>query len=129
MFRIRDLIDDADAQVAFGLAIIAALFIAFLPEVAWDRLIERGTYLAGVLAAPAGVVVMRYLLRITGAHATGRVLAAAAADPNSPDVVGLVELGSQPQRAVIDGGRELTDAQLDDLDRAAGEAADGAQGS
>jgi hypothetical protein len=131
MFRIRDLIDDADAQVAFGLALIAALFIAFLPDVAWDRLVERATYLLTVGGGVIGVIVLRYLLRIAGALSAGRVLAAAAAAPgalDTGDVVTLVEHGSQPQRASIDGGRELTEAQLDDLDRAAGEAADAGDG-
>lgn len=123
MFKIKELADDADANIALAVAFIVTLLAAFLPDVAWDRLVERGTYLATVGGGVFGVIVMRYLLRIAGAFQTGKVLAAAAADPHGPDgIVGLVEHGSDPSKATLPGGSPLTDGDLAELARANAEA-------
>ena len=122
MFRIKQLAEDADAQLVLVLAFLAALLLAFLPDPAWSRLVERGAYLASLGGGVLGVVAMRYLLRIAGTFQTGKVLAAAAADPNSPEVVTLVEYGTKAQLATLPAGDVLSDDDLDELDRAAGEA-------
>lgn len=121
MFKIRDLAKDADALLVFVVALLAALLAAFLPDAAWDRLVERATFLLTAGGGVLGVIALRYLLRIAGTVQSGRVLAAAAADPNSPEVVTLVEHGSQPQNATTPAGTVLTDGDLDELDRASAE--------
>ncbi len=121
MFKIKQLADDADALVVLVTAFLLALLVAFLPDVAWDRLVERASFLFTIGGGVLATVALRYLLRIAGTVQAGKVLAAAAADPNSPEVVTLVENGTDPTRLTIPGGAEVTGSDLDELDRAAGE--------
>lgn len=86
MFKIKKLAKDADALLALALAFAGVLFLAFLPEAPWDRLTERGAYLAALLATPLGVVVLRYVLRMIGAAQQGKVMQAIASDPHAPDI-------------------------------------------
>lgn len=122
MFKITKLTRDPDAWFALAVALAALLTIAFLPDPAWDRLIERGRFLIAALTAPTAVVVLRYVLRITGAAQTGRVLSSASyGEVDAANVITLVEHGTSPAPGASVGD-VLTDADLDELDRAASEA-------
>lgn len=93
MFKIKDLAKDADALVILVAALVFALLVAFLPDAAWDHIVERARYLATLGGGVLATVAMRYLLRITGAAQQGKVMQAVAADPNAPDVTSVVAPG------------------------------------
>lgn len=85
-FRILPLRRDRDALVLIGVSMVLVVMIlaalAFLPDAAWSRLVERSNtlYAAGAALVPTVIAVWRrYKLREQAAHA----LAFAAAAPQA----------------------------------------------
>jgi len=78
-FRIKDLRKDKDALVLIGVSLAIGLLVviglAFLPDTAWDRLVERSKLLwvAGIALVPTLMAISnRYRLRRGAVDALGQ---------------------------------------------------------
>jgi hypothetical protein len=75
---IKNLRRDPDALVAYGITLVAILFVVFAPDHVWHQALERIKYVVGVIGLPMLVTAGRYFVRGRAASAQGEALAADA---------------------------------------------------